>query len=188
VFLTPGVFVVKWGVENNGSPSWLRGICITIGSALLLIGVALPFVLYPVFLGAREASGRTACLSNVNQIAKALQMYAADNDDRLPLARNWADAIHEYHGSTWTCKESNADYAYSLNRSLAAKPYSSFNPEKDVVLLFEAEGWRNSVGGIDDVSYRHDEVAAFSFVSGTAKAIRKEHANHLAWTSESIFR
>lgn len=41
-------------------------------------------ILYPVFARAREAARRTSCLSNVQQLTKAMMMYVSDNDSRYP--------------------------------------------------------------------------------------------------------
>jgi prepilin-type N-terminal cleavage/methylation domain-containing protein/prepilin-type processing-associated H-X9-DG protein len=48
-----------------------------------IIGI-LAAILFPVFAQARENARRVSCISNLNQIAKVMQMYIQDNDQSYP--------------------------------------------------------------------------------------------------------
>ncbi|MEO7454394.1 MAG: prepilin-type N-terminal cleavage/methylation domain-containing protein [Fimbriimonadales bacterium] len=48
---------------------------------VIAIIAILAAILFPVFAQAKEAAKRSACLSNMNQIGKAIHMYLGDNDD-----------------------------------------------------------------------------------------------------------
>jgi len=50
---------------------------------IAIIGI-LAAMVFPVFARARESARKVVCLSNVKNIALALQMYLADNNDTLP--------------------------------------------------------------------------------------------------------
>lgn len=52
--------------------------------AILAIIAAL---LFPVFSNARESARTTRCLSNLRQIALALQLYLSDYSDTFPMNR-----------------------------------------------------------------------------------------------------
>jgi prepilin-type N-terminal cleavage/methylation domain-containing protein/prepilin-type processing-associated H-X9-DG protein len=100
--------------------------------AILAIIAAL---LFPVFSNARESARKTRCLSNLRQIALALQLYLGDYDDTFPMNRfpdaqrplssewgalqgssyNWKRAVLPYLKSTqvWECP-SNA-YLWSAD-------------------------------------------------------------------------
>jgi prepilin-type N-terminal cleavage/methylation domain-containing protein len=52
---------------------------------LAVIGI-MAALLVPVFAQARAKSRQTACISNLRQLATSITMYAADYDDRLPMA------------------------------------------------------------------------------------------------------
>jgi prepilin-type N-terminal cleavage/methylation domain-containing protein len=52
---------------------------------VIAIIAILAAILFPVFAQAKEAAKRTSCLSNSNQIGKAMLMYMGDNDDKVPL-------------------------------------------------------------------------------------------------------
>jgi prepilin-type N-terminal cleavage/methylation domain-containing protein len=51
---------------------------------VIAIIAILAAILFPVFVQAKEAAKRVSCLSNSNQIGKALHMYMGINDDRVP--------------------------------------------------------------------------------------------------------
>ncbi len=50
---------------------------------IAIIGI-LAAMVFPVFARARESARKTVCLSNVKNIALAIQMYMTDNNDTLP--------------------------------------------------------------------------------------------------------
>ncbi|UCC68599.1 MAG: prepilin-type N-terminal cleavage/methylation domain-containing protein [Armatimonadota bacterium] len=50
---------------------------------IAIIGI-LAAMIFPVFARARESARKVVCLSNVKNIALAVQMYLADNNDTLP--------------------------------------------------------------------------------------------------------
>ena len=52
---------------------------------VIAIIAILAAILFPVFARAREKARQTSCLSNLKQIGLALNMYAGDYDERLPM-------------------------------------------------------------------------------------------------------
>jgi len=50
---------------------------------VIAIIAILAAILFPVFAQAKEAAKKTQCLSNTNQIGKAIQLYATDYDDQI---------------------------------------------------------------------------------------------------------
>jgi len=53
-------------------------------AAVLVIGFILVGTMMPAMSGSRERAQRTASMSKLSQVGKAVQMYAMDNDGRLP--------------------------------------------------------------------------------------------------------
>jgi prepilin-type N-terminal cleavage/methylation domain-containing protein len=51
---------------------------------VIAIIAILAAILFPVFAQAKAAAKKTACLSNGKQLGTAVNIYSADNDDRLP--------------------------------------------------------------------------------------------------------
>ena len=64
-----------------------RNSAFTLIELLVVIAIiaVLAAILFPVFAAAKGASKKTAALSNLSQIGKAVQMYASDHDEHLPF-------------------------------------------------------------------------------------------------------
>ena len=62
---------------------------------IAIIGI-LAAMVFPVFARARESARKAVCLSNVKNIALALQMYFADNNDTFPPAEHRAEVVDWY--------------------------------------------------------------------------------------------
>jgi prepilin-type N-terminal cleavage/methylation domain-containing protein/prepilin-type processing-associated H-X9-DG protein len=92
---------------------------------VIAIIAILAAILFPVFAKARERASKTACLSNTNQIGKALMMYVDDSDGVYPPNRfknstgaptapfTWKRAMVPYTTSLeiWRCPSNQAIYA-----------------------------------------------------------------------------
>jgi prepilin-type N-terminal cleavage/methylation domain-containing protein/prepilin-type processing-associated H-X9-DG protein len=69
---------------------------------IAIIGI-LAAMVFPVFARARESARKAVCLSNVKNIALAIQMYLADNNDTLPPKEHRDDvqAFYNALGEGW---------------------------------------------------------------------------------------
>jgi prepilin-type N-terminal cleavage/methylation domain-containing protein/prepilin-type processing-associated H-X9-DG protein len=65
---------------------------------IAIIGI-LAAMVFPVFARAREAARKAVCLSNMKNIALAMQMYLADNNDTLPPPEVRQEAL-DYFATT----------------------------------------------------------------------------------------
>lgn len=68
----------------------MRRRAFTLIELLVVIAIIaiLAAILFPVFSRARESARKSACMSNLKQIAQAIQMYTQDWDEMFPYA-NW---------------------------------------------------------------------------------------------------
>jgi prepilin-type N-terminal cleavage/methylation domain-containing protein/prepilin-type processing-associated H-X9-DG protein len=64
---------------------------------IAIIGI-LAAMVFPVFARARESARKAVCLSNVKNIALAIQMYLADNNDTLPPEEHRSEAMDYFGG------------------------------------------------------------------------------------------
>jgi len=73
-------------------------------------------ILFPVFAKAREKAEQTDCVSNVNQISKAVLMYAMDYDTKMPRIFYDVDGSGGYAENPLTVADGTADvgWAYAL--------------------------------------------------------------------------
>jgi len=66
-----------------------------LGTALLItvLLVLIAGVLFPLFATAKTSGGPDHCRAHLQQLALSTVMYRTDNDERLPPAATWADAM-----------------------------------------------------------------------------------------------
>lgn len=146
---------------------------------LLCLGVVAGacLVFAPVISPRRDHS-RPSCLSKVKQLAVAMHIYAADYDERLPIAQKWHDVIHPYIKNKSVfgpCPKGTSPYAYAMNKSVAGAALASFKEPVKVVLLFECASDKPSpVGGPTLFRRRHEKRGAVAFVDGHAKMIENK--------------
>ena len=119
---------------------------------MIAIIAILASILFPVFSRAREKARETHCKSNLHQIGVAIQMYATDWDELLPLANSQpsasgppsiADVLQPYTRNTqifrcpsdrdkkWQTEGTSYDYGFTLlDIGMSPQPIDSpFNTE-----------------------------------------------------------
>jgi prepilin-type N-terminal cleavage/methylation domain-containing protein/prepilin-type processing-associated H-X9-DG protein len=64
---------------------------------IAIIGI-LEAMVFPVFARARESARKAVCLSNVKNLALAVQMYLADNNDTLPPGEHRQEVLDYFNG------------------------------------------------------------------------------------------
>jgi hypothetical protein len=97
-----------------------------------------------------QAGMKIQCLSNVKNLAGAMQVYLADNDNAFPRASDWRDAVDEYQprGDEMACPMADsARGSYAYNAALSGAMYDSLSDAASTVAIFESDkGW-NAAGG-----------------------------------------
>jgi prepilin-type N-terminal cleavage/methylation domain-containing protein len=81
----------------------MRGFTLIELLVVIAIIAILAAILFPVFARAREKARQTTCLSNMRQIAAAVQMYTQDNEEKFfpdPKTQAWAVYLAPYNGPT----------------------------------------------------------------------------------------
>jgi hypothetical protein len=75
----------------------------------------------PILNTVRQRSQFNSCQSHLKQIAVALQMYARDSDELLPLAENWTPAVLRYlkDSDSLSCPSRAGRYGYAYNENLS---------------------------------------------------------------------
>jgi len=90
---------------------------------IAIIGI-LAAMVFPVFARARESARKAVCLSNVKNIALAVNMYLADNNDTFPPAEHRQEVFDFFMtqpGGGTECGDDVASYVPS--QSNQANPY-----------------------------------------------------------------
>jgi len=125
---------------------------------VIAIIAILASILFPVFATARAKGRRTACISNLRQLATACDMYMEDADEFMPLWSLVGGTIDTGnpggHPYTWDeqvyayCRNKNILYcpdnpfgrelrSYALPRYVSGVQVSQFASVTDTVMLFE---------------------------------------------------
>ena len=87
---------------------------------IAIIGI-LAAMVFPVFARARESARKAVCLSNVKNIALAVQMYLGDNNDTLPPNEHGQDVIDYFEAAPGATESSWDDC--QLGQLSDANPY-----------------------------------------------------------------
>ena len=160
-----------WNVDIKRN--WLL-IVFLILAAGLLYAIFAP-VGYPI-----HAAMRSACLSNLKQLALAQQMYASDHDGRFPFRDNWMDATEKYrkNDDILRCSKLRKDkapqnlYGYAMNQAMSG---SKEPKDPDTVpLVFDSINLaRNASGTLESLPNppRHGKVDNIGYADGHAKGI-----------------
>ncbi len=68
---------------------------------VIAIIAILAAILFPVFAQAKAAAKKTACLSNVKQMATAAQIYLGDSDDTYPVNVSYSPSGYTYANQSY---------------------------------------------------------------------------------------
>jgi hypothetical protein len=152
-FVVPAIVALPLGIialsqinrsrgRLSGKGLAIGGICLG-GCSLLLVPLLLA-VLFPVFARAREAARKAQCLSNVKNLALAVQMYQADWNV-FPDGAQWCDVTGEYTkgAQVYACPSAPAPRcAYAYNAALSRQAAASLPDPGQTIALFESDrGW-----------------------------------------------
>jgi hypothetical protein len=173
------IFGIMALLQIDRSQGRIRGqglaIAGTVISGLALLSIPLlAAMVFPVFMRARSTAHKAVCLSNVKNISLALQMYMADNNDRLPAADNWCGDFEDYvrNYDVFVCPVADyLDCAYAYNSDLSGADLASFADPMSTVAFFESDlGW-NASGLPQDIlapEPRHLDGDNYGYLDGHA--------------------
>ena len=160
----------------------LSGITMLLG--LVLIPAAM---LLPALAKAKQKAQNINCLNNVKQLALGMKMYSSDNNDVMPSAAKWDDAITQYIGSArpFQCPTGDASQRshYAFNAKLSGIPDKTITNPGNTVMIFETEGGWNLGGGPELLlkNWRHGTSIAVGFADGHVEMVRPARLPQLNW-------
>lgn len=154
-------------------------------SVVVALAVMLPQCLRPIQGNDKEEDHIVArqSLRHAKMLATAFLLYAADNDDRLPLAENWADAMMPYvrneatFSTTWP---RNSPTRFAFYEELSGVFAFQFENPGSIPLVFQSSSNdRNAHGGLEMVAWRGKMGCAVGFLDTSARFMPK------SWPLES---
>lgn len=132
---------------------------------------------------------RTTCLSNVKQIAVAIQVYQQDWDARFPLRHDWNATVMPYikNEMVLRCPSEKRDRplpSYAVNFLLSGVHAPGIAEPESVPAVFDSVSGRNRAGGfwlLPDPP-RHGGVHTIGFLDGHVKQESVKKIPSLAWS------
>jgi len=136
-------------------------------SIIILFGWLLPFNFTP----------KTACLSNVKQMALASVEYATDNNDRLPPSNRWSDVLT----MNWPQLKlqdplggGEGQDGYAFRRVASAIKVSAVGKPEDFPLIFDSIlSGSNQQGEASTMPHpgRHNGMNTVGYLDGHVRAL-----------------
>ncbi len=124
---------------------------VTSAILILIVPAILMAILMPALASARNMARTQVTLTNAKQIAIAVEMYALDDDDKLPSPDSWPQQISQYITSpnrTLTIPhDPTAGRAFAMNENLRGLKVSQIKNPSRVPLIFECAFASPPAGG-----------------------------------------
>ncbi len=171
--------------DLTGQGVAIAGICIA-GAAMLFAFPIMAAMLFPVFARARETARKVQCLSNVKNLAMAVQMYATEYGAYPGASGQWCDQLRPYVGGdqVYVCPSEpdlRSGYAY-WGALKGAKVEQVPAPESQLAIFESPKGW-NTYGDLSvmGVAPRHLRGDNYGFADGHAQWVAGETAQSGNW-------
>jgi hypothetical protein len=172
-------------VASSAKKSPVVIILIAVAAACFPLVAILAAILFPVFQQARMAASRTASLRNVKTIATGFMLYASQNDDRMPPAVQWQDAMQTFvDPKNFKPPRAGDPASYALNQGLGDLRLYEINRADVTPLIFEARlPGPNAIGGEANV-YPFGNRAVIAFSDASARTIPTSDLSGLVWQAQ----
>lgn len=101
-------------------------------------------ILFPVFSQAKLAAKKTQALSHVKRIGTSMMIYAADYDDRLPIAEKWVDLTSDYTEDPSVYRSPEAtpndpnDYGFAFRKEFSKLNLAKAEAPAAQVMIFDS--------------------------------------------------
>jgi prepilin-type processing-associated H-X9-DG protein len=155
---------------------------------LLILSVAIAYLWILPDLNSGKSSLQTqTCLTNLGELARATNLYAADFDDHIP-SKAWNSALTPYlhdrpdYELMFACpvqrRMDPESSGYALNSAVAGKQMKSIGTPNTTILIFDSEPTNpGAIASTDQMAspgrHEHGRVNNVVFVDGNVKSIRK---------------
>jgi type II secretory pathway pseudopilin PulG len=160
----------------------VSGVALVMSVAVIALYSAL---LLPALAKAKSRAQTIQCANNLKQLGLAVRLYSGDNNDTLPAATNWCDAIMPEAGTPQIFKcpgdPAQSRCGYAFNAALSGMSEADIPP--DTVLIFECDSGWNANGGKELMvtSPRHNAVYVVAFADGSVQQLSSAGVAQLRW-------
>lgn len=176
--------VENWQVDpppkKSNSLIWVL-VIVGVGGMCLIVMV-FAVLLMPVFMRAKNDAQVRGCAGNARQLGIAMNLYAGENDDTLPLD-NWTDSLRQYEDDSlvYSCpvqrRMDPETFGYAFFKPVVGKKLSDIGSPNTTPLVFDSTNTaKNAVADTDTMPKpgRHDNGNAnvVCFVNGSTRTVR----------------
>ena len=158
---------------------------------VILIGILLLIALIPASpWKVKRIEKRVLCGVNLKAIFTAMAVYMNDYENRYPTPEQWCDLLiqeGQLPVGNFQCPASKQTaYAYAMNENLIDIDQQTVDASfaEKLVVLFESDLGKNSVGGPDDVVLRHNNGCNVLFADGHTEFVKEDYLDDLMWTAK----
>jgi prepilin-type processing-associated H-X9-DG protein len=160
----------------------VAGIC-TSGFFLVFHIFLIAAIVIPTFITAQDFGKAAGCMNNLKQLGLVFQLYAEENNGKLPDGASWCDAIQKHVPDTdvFRCRTSGTHYLF--NRNLSGIELTRITRAEATVLLFEGNGGWNASGASTDLPAKptHKGGCNVVFVDGHVERVAPASYKRLRW-------
>lgn len=127
--------------SGHGIPAWMWVGC---GGCWVLFFVIVGAILFPVFVQTREKTRLSGCMRNVQNLSRAMQLYAQDNDEHFPLGSEWMDRITKYQPDDkfYHCPSAagvkTVRFGYAFNSTLSEQSLEKVKNPRQVPMIYDS--------------------------------------------------
>jgi prepilin-type processing-associated H-X9-DG protein len=167
-----------------------RGVALAgtiVSGVFLLMLPVLAALLLPALAKAKMKASAITCMNHMRQLGLAAKMYATDNNEQLPTAANWCDALQKYvgAGTPFQCPlgKPNQRSHFGFNANLAGVELNKIELPVQTVLFFETDGGWNMSGGREmAIAHpRHPRTVVVAFVDGHVELVNVSRLDNVRW-------
>ena len=131
---------------------------LVVGGVFLCCVIPVGFITLGGFWAFKKISGTASCVFTFSDMKRAVQLYEAEHNGKLPKAETWQDDLREDYRKSmtskdqmgpfgqlspegdWGCKESDGTMTgMAFNSDLSGKDAKSIADQVNTVLIFETE-------------------------------------------------
>jgi prepilin-type processing-associated H-X9-DG protein len=182
----------------KSTPSRLLPEILVTGLIILIVA----YIIARTYTGSIAQANRVSCLNNATQLGRAIQEYATDHDQLLPLGPSWQDVVMRYVADPpdWNlyycpARVDERGYSYGMNPNVAGCSDPAIIFPADTVLVADVKNATRAIWWVNDYRFIklrtnktpypcHVRRANFAYCDGHAKSSNPTRLEAVNWAAK----